>query len=147
MCKTILAINNTVTTIKTIFCGLCPDSSWHLSHRHGHSRITNSHDNPSINAENTKSHGSNHSGIKSEEWATSGANRPITDKTIGNTQQNKCGNIVAIIPIFTALFFMSYPLHCIFCLWRLRHEALAKWRPQQECIIPHHFVLWDLFAS
>jgi len=51
-----------------------------------------------MHAENTNNHGSNHSGIKCE-CANSGANKPITDNTIGKTQQNKCGKIDAIIPM------------------------------------------------
>ncbi len=104
MCKTILITNNTVTTHKMIFCGVC--LSWHCSHLHGHSRITNNQDSPNINAENTNNQGSIHSGNKKEEWAASGANKLIIAKTIGNTQQNKCGNTVAMIPNLTALFFI-----------------------------------------
>ena len=65
---------------------------------------------PNITAEKTKSHGSAHSGIIFE-CAKSGATRPITDNTIGKTQQNKCGKIDAIIPIPTAFFDIFISLY------------------------------------
>lgn len=81
----------------------------HASHSQQHSRNITIQDIPSINAENTKIQGSIHSGIKYEECATSGAKRLTIAKTTGNTQQNRCGSTVAIIPSFTALFFIFYP--------------------------------------
>ena len=60
---------------------------------------------PNITAENTNNHGSRDSGIKYA-CDISGANRPIKDKIIGNTQQNKCGIIEAKTPILIALFFI-----------------------------------------
>jgi hypothetical protein len=75
---------------------------------HGQSRTTNSHDKTSINPENTNNHGSARSGINVV-CDISGANNPIKDKTIGKTQQNKCGNNDAITPILTALFFICVP--------------------------------------
>ena len=129
MCRIILKMNKIVTTDNTIFCGLWLVFWWQLSQLHGHSRITKSQDNPNINAENTKSHGSNHSGIKLDEWATSGANKLITDNMIGSTQQNKCGKIVAIIPILTALFFILF----------LFADAWKSWCPQQESNLHQRF--------
>ena len=79
-----------------------------LSHSaQGQSRNTKTQDTPNIKAENTNNQGSIHSGIN-DECAISGANNPITDKTIGNTQQNKCGKTDAISPSLTALFFMNF---------------------------------------
>ena len=89
-----------------IFCFLWDFSSSHSAH--GQSPKTKIHESPNIKLENTKSHGSTHSGINGE-WAISGATRPITDKTIGNTQQNKCGKIDAINPNLIALFFIILP--------------------------------------
>ena len=101
-----LITNKTVTIDKITFCGLCPPASLHVSHLHGHPRITKSQDIININVENANSQGSSHSGMKYDEWANSGANKLITAKATGNTQQNRCGNIVAIIPSFIALFFI-----------------------------------------
>ena len=95
--------NKAVITDKKIFCFLWLFCASHSAH--GQSRNTNTQEIPSINEENTNSHGSIHSGINGV-WAISGATRPITDKTIGNTQQNRCGKIDAIIPNLTALFFI-----------------------------------------
>ena len=106
MCKITLNMKNAVITPKNIFCFLCDFSASHSAH--GQSPNTKIHDNPNINAENTNNHGSIHSGMK-DVWAISGATRPITDKTIGKTQQNKCGKTDAIKPNFTALFFIYYP--------------------------------------
>ena len=93
--------------VRTIFCRWCDLPPWQWSHAHLHSRITNTHENPSIPAENTKIHGSIHSGTIEFVCATSGANNDKIDNTIGNPQQNTCGKILATIPIFTALFFMN----------------------------------------
>lgn len=106
---------------------MCDFSSLHSAH--GQSCIVNTHDNPNIKAENTNNHGSIHSGIK-EVCAISGANNPTKDKTIGKTQQNKCGNIDAIIPNFTALFFIFY--------------SFIFWRPQQNSNL-HLILRRDLF--
>ena len=103
MCKTTLTTNKVVITDKTIFCFLCDFSAPHSAH--GQSCNTKTQDNPNIKAEKTNNHGSIHSGIK-DVCANSGANKPISDKTIGKTQQNKCGKIDATIPILTALFFI-----------------------------------------
>ena len=101
----ILATNKTVITDKSIFCVLCDFYSPHSAH--GQSRKVNIHDNPNINAEKTKIHGSTDSGIN-EVCAISGAKSPIKDNTMGKTQQNKCGKIDAIIPNFIALFFILF---------------------------------------
>ena len=103
MCKTTLIINSAVTTRRNIFCFLCDFSESHSAH--GQSRNTKIHDTPNIKEENTKIHGSIHSGINGV-CAISGANNPTTDKNIGNTQQNRCGKTDAIIPNLTALFFI-----------------------------------------
>jgi len=100
-------MKNAVIIPKNIFCFLCDFSASHSAH--GQSPNTKIHDKPNINAENTNNHGSIHSGMK-DVCAISGATRPITDKTIGKTQQNKCGKTDAIKPNFTALFFIYYPL-------------------------------------
>ena len=105
MCKTTLIINSAVTTPRNIFCFLCDFSESHSAH--GQSRNTKIHDTPNIKEENTKIHGSIHSGINGV-CAISGANKPTTDKNIGNTQQNRCGKTDAIIPNLTALFFIIY---------------------------------------
>lgn len=105
-----LITNSVVITANIIFCVLCDFSSSHSAH--GQSCKTKHHDKPNINAENTNNHGSSHSGIK-DVCANSGANNPIKDKTIGKTQQNKCGNIDATIPILTALFFISYSFYLV----------------------------------
>lgn len=96
-----------VITPRIIFWGrwLCPCASSQCSQWQWQSRTTKNHDNANINAENTNSHGSTQCGINSA-WANSGANSPTIDNTIGNTQQNRCGKMLAIIPIFTALFFI-----------------------------------------
>lgn len=86
-----------------IFCRLWEFFSLHSLQ--GQSRITNTHDKHNIKPENTNNHGSACSGI-SVVCDISGANNPIKDKTIGKTQQNKCGNNDAITPILTALFFI-----------------------------------------
>ena len=39
--------------------------------------------------------------------ANSGANKDIIDNKIGNTQQKMCGKMLAMIPIFIALFFIK----------------------------------------
>lgn len=101
-----LTINSIVITHNIIFCFLWDFSSPHSAH--GQSCNTRIQDNPNIKAENTNNQGSIHSGIN-DVWAISGANSPITDNTIGKTQQNKWGNIDAITPIFTALFFIFTP--------------------------------------
>ena len=108
MCKIILVINKTVIMDKIIFWVLWWSTSQWSSWQHGQSRRTKIQDTPNINAEKTKIHGSIHSGMYSV-CAISGANNPTMDKIIGNTQQNRCGNTVAIIPNFTALFFISNP--------------------------------------
>lgn len=59
----------------------------------------------------------------------SGANNPIKDNTIGNTQQNKCGNMDAMTPILIALFFIWFVL---------------LWRPQQNSNL-HLILRRDLF--
>ena len=79
-----------------------------MSQSQWQSRITKTQDKPSIKAEITNNHGSNQSGIKYDECATSGANKLKIANTIGNTQQNRCGNNVAIIPNLTALFFILF---------------------------------------
>ena len=101
----ILITNNTVTTLKIIFCFLCVFLASHSLH--GQSRHINPQDKHNITTENTNIYGSISSGIN-DVCAISGANKPIKDKTIGNTQQNKCGNIDAIIPILIALFFILF---------------------------------------
>ena len=98
-----LIIKITVIIVKNIFCFLCTFTSLHSLH--GQSRKIKIHDTPNIIVEKTKIHGSTHSGTNSV-CAISGANNPMTDKTMGNTQQNKCGKTDAIIPNFTALFFI-----------------------------------------
>lgn len=45
----------------------------------------------------------------------SGAIRPIIANVIGIPQQKICGAIVAMIPIFIALFFMFFIL-CVLCV-------------------------------
>ena len=102
-CKTTLIMNKIVIIDKIIFCFLWLFASSHAEQ--GQSWITNTHDNTNISAENTNNHGSIHSGINAE-CANSGAIKPTNAKTIGKTQQNKCGKIDAIIPRFTALFFI-----------------------------------------
>ena len=94
-------------TATIIFCvrWLWPCSSWQCSQSQWQSRKTRYHDTHNINPENTNSHGSTQCGTISA-CANSGANRLIIDKTIGNTQQNKCGKMLAIIPNFIALFFI-----------------------------------------
>lgn len=109
MCKSTLATKRTVITDKIIFCFLCDFSPSHSEH--GQSGKIKAHETPNINAENTNNHGSNHSGTNAE-CATSGANNPTSAKTIGKTQQNKCGKIDAIIPILTALFFICVSFVC-----------------------------------
>ena len=131
MCNIILSTNKTVTTANTIFCGVWLVSLSHSWHVHGQSRKTTIQDNPRINAEKTNIHGSTHSGTKYEECATSGANKLITANTIGNTQQNKCGNTVAIIPSLIALFFMLFS-----CIMR---KSRKTWRPQQESNLHQRF--------
>ena len=113
MCKIILVINNTVIMDKIIFWVLWWSTSQCSSWQHGQSRRTKIQDTPNIRLDKTKIHGSIHSGMYSV-CATSGANSPTIPNTIGNTQQNKWGNTVAIIPNFTALFFILNPF--ILCI-------------------------------
>ena len=98
----------TVMIATIIFCVLWLCAPWQWSHSHLQSRSTKYHDRHNISPENTNSHGSTQCGINSA-CANSGANKLIIDSTIGNTQQNKCGNKLAIIPILIALFFISNP--------------------------------------
>jgi hypothetical protein len=77
----------------------------------GQSRIINIHDKHNIKPENTNNQGSACSEINVV-CDISGANNPIKDKTIGKTQQNRCGNNDAITPILTALFFILFPFVC-----------------------------------
>lgn len=107
MCKITLTTNKVVTSVNIIFCFLWDLSSPHSAH--GQSWNTRTQDKPNIKAENTNNHGSIHSGIK-DVCEISGAKSPIKDKTMGNTQQNKCGKMDATIPILTALFFIFFPL-------------------------------------
>ena len=100
MCKITLVINNTVIMDKIIFWVLWWSTSQCSSWQHGQSRRTKIQDTPNIRLDKTKIHGSIHSGMYSV-CATSGANSPTIPNTIGNTQHNKCGNTVAIIPNFT----------------------------------------------
>ena len=106
-CNMMLTMNSIVTTVKIIFCFLCVFFSSHSLH--GQSRHIKTQDNTNITAEKTKIHGSIHSGTK-DACDISGANKPIKDNTMGKTQQNKCGKIVAITPILIALFFMLFIL-------------------------------------
>lgn len=106
MCSSTLSTNRIVITLRIIFCFLCIFFSPHSLH--GHSRTTNIQDRHNINPENTNNHGSARSEINVV-CDISGANKPIKDKTIGKTQQNKCGSNDAITPILTALFFILFP--------------------------------------
>lgn len=109
-----------------------PASSWQWSQSQWQSRTTSTHDSPSINAENTNSHGSIHAG-NIDVCANSGANSDTTDNTIGNTQQNKCGASDAIIPILTALFFIYVSLFgnqfiTFLCVCNRLPRKLLTWR-------------------
>lgn len=111
ICNAMLIINAIVMRPSIIFWVLWDLPPWQWSHSHPHSRSTIAHDISSITAENTNIHGSSQCGTMCM-WAASGAISPMTDSTIGRPQQNMCGTIDAIIPIFTALFFM-FPLMCL----------------------------------
>ena len=123
MCNITLSTNKIVIMHKMIFCFLCIFFSPHSLH--GHSRQTKIHDNSIINPENTNNHGSAFSGI-SVVCEISGANKPTTDKTIGKTQQNKCGNNDATIPILTALFFIVFPFCCYFADTTVVSRVITK---------------------
>lgn len=112
---------------------MCDFSGSHSAQ--GQSCNTKIQDKPNIKDEKTNNQGSIHSGIK-EECATSGANKPIKDKTIGKTQQNKCGKIDATIPILTALFFISLSF--------IARDNENSWRPQQNSNL-HLILRRDLF--
>ena len=87
-------------------CDLLPPQCAHAQRQ---SRQTRYHDNISIPPENTNNHGSSQCG-KTWKCAASGATNPTTANNIGRPQQNICGNIVAKIPILTALFFIDSSL-------------------------------------
>ena len=127
--------------LKIIFCFLCVLFSPHSLH--GHSRITNSHDKHNIDAENTNSHVSVLSEI-SVVCDNSGINKPIKDKTMGKTQQNKCGNNDAIIPILIALFFICFSFVCFFTFIIFARNNENRWRSQQNSNL-HLILRRDLF--
>ena len=106
ICKIRLTKNNTVIIPTTIFCVRCDLLPPQCAHAQRQSRQTRYHDNISIPPENTNNHGSSQCG-KTWKCAASGATNPTTANNIGRPQQNICGNIVAKIPILTALFFID----------------------------------------
>ena len=146
ICKIILIINNTLTTPRIIFCGVCFSCAWHTSQSHLQSRTTKIQDRPNINAENTNNQGSTHSGIKYEECAISGANKLNTAKTIGKTQQNKCGKTVAMIPILIALFFIMYFPKELINLYFQHGDGILCWGGMSQRdvqISPQAHLFWD----
>lgn len=91
-----------------IFCVRCDLSPPQCTHEQRQSRRTKYQDRTNIAPEKANNHGSSQCGNM---WkcAASGAISPINASNIGNPQQKICGNIVAIIPTFTALFFIQVP--------------------------------------
>ena len=119
-----LIINITVIIPRIIFCVLCPPFSWQCSHSHLQSFRTRYQEKINIHAENMNNQGSNQWGINSA-CANSGAKSDNMDNTIGNTQQKRCGSMLAMIPIFIALFFMK--------------NSFIFWYPQQESNLYQRF--------